>query len=746
MLKLIILTNNFYVFFNRFNTNGYMPVTFRNLLILAIFLVAGNIDLYAQISQGGVPLQVVTTKSAAKAYVEMPELSKSKIQAELEKNESVDNQLKTLHFAHAFEVNLNPSNSGQWYTTNSGYNVWKLTVYSKGAKSINLIFDHFKLPEGARLFVYNENEGEYLGAYTVKNNKTSGKLAVSPVSGDEVTIQYEVPKKLGTPADFEIIRVNHDLLGITKSDRRPLGESGACNVDINCNVADRYHLLKNAVCRLLVNGVELCSGTLLNNTAEDGKPYILSAAHCYDEWNYAETTIYTFNYESPYCAPLDGDPSHTISGAIMKARHDSLDFALAEMSLVPPPEFRPYYAGWDHTGILHDSAVSIHHPLGDIKKIAIDNNSPVKSDFKKEYISQAFLNIKQWEEGVTEIGSSGGGLFNTRSQLIGTLTGGAAQCGNPVNDYFASFAVYWDYKSDSSQQVKYWLDPLKSGAGFIGAKQFYSGQNLCDAFTNLNDNDEQANVRITSGGAFAGYWGGTNDMGITEVVERYSISGDESLLGVSVGVGKIVRNSGTASSVVLKVYEGESTPQRLLYSKNVSISSLTQDAMNYIDFDKTVQPSGTFFVGFDVSNVQARDTFVMYQSLRNTGDENSFYFKLNGDWADFQDNDQGAMCNVMELIACNYDEDSDTPKFNIDNVWIYPNPARTEITIESDQEITVETISVFNLVGQEINVPLLSVHANRVTLDMSGNTPGIYVVRFNYNDSYVSRKFSLVPY
>ncbi|MCE4564859.1 T9SS type A sorting domain-containing protein [Maribellus sp. CM-23] len=703
----------------------------------------------AQVSEGGYPLQVISTKSAVARAVEMPAVKQSVIDSIMEENLSDKGELKSLQFAYGFHVQLSPDNSGDWYPTNAGNNVWKLTVKSEGAQSLFLIFDNFQLPDGARLFLYNEKEEHYLGAYTSRNNKTSRKFAVSPVAGDEVTIQYEVPQKLGKPNSFELVRVNHDFLGIIKSDRRPTGTvAGSCNIDVNCSIADRYAEIKNAVCRLIVpteDGAEVCSGTLVNNTAEDGKPYILSAGHCYDKWEFAETAVYTFNYESPYCAPLDGDPGNSISGAEMKAQHDSLDFALVEMSLIPPPTYRPYYAGWSHSSILPDSSVSIHHPQGDVKKIAIDNDAPTKSNFRSEYTPNAFLKISKWEEGVTENGSSGGGLFNTKGQLIGTLTGGQAVCSTPINDYFANFAVYWDYRSDTTKQVKYWLDPLNKNVSTLDGKQFNSGENLCGAFTNLNDNDEHANIRITSGGSFAGYWGGTNSVGITEIVEQFTVSGSETVKGVSLGVGKIVKKAGATSSITVKVYEGTDAPKNVLYSKNVNILSLAKDAMNYIPFDTDVEPVGTFFVGFDISNVQAQDTFVLYQSLRNSGEENNFFYKRTGDWYNFESNDQGAITSVMELIACNFDQLTDTPIVKVPAaVWLYPNPVNSVLNVVSDQEIVIETVAVYNVLGQEINVPLISVGEKNVQIDLSGNTPGTYIIRFNYNDSFVTRKFSVM--
>ena len=142
-------------------------------------------------------------------------------------------------------------------------------------------------------FIYNKNKNAVLGAFTAFNNKASGKFAVAPVAGDEITVQYETRLKDTENIPFVIKSVNHDYIGILeKSDRRPLGRTaGACNIDINCDLGDAWSEVKNSVCRMIVNGVEICSGALINNTAEDQKPYIISAAHCYDEWKYAETSV-----------------------------------------------------------------------------------------------------------------------------------------------------------------------------------------------------------------------------------------------------------------------------------------------------------------------------------------------------------------------------------------------------------------------------------------------------------------------
>lgn len=724
----------------------------RAFILIVLVFVFTEIS-WGQISQGGYPAELVQLKRANAPVVEMPVVDNIRLLKSSQTELLESNKLKPLKFAHAFDVNLSAANSGDWNRLTNGDYCWKLKIHSQGAKSINLIFDHFALPPNAKLFIYNEKENHVLGAFTSANNKSTKKFAVAPVKGDEITIQYEVPEQYLNRVDFVIKKVNHDFIGILeKNERRPLGiAAGSCNVDINCDLGADWNEVKNAVCRMIVDGVEICTGSLINNTAEDQKPFIISAAHCYDKWEYAETTVYAFNYESPFCAPLDGDPSNTISGALMRAQFDSMDFALAEMSLIPPPEYRPYFAGWDHSSNLPDSTVSIHHPQGDIKKIALDADPPTVSDFSTAYKKEGFLKIARWDQGVTEVGSSGGPLYNMDKNLIGTLTGGIASCGNPVRDYFERFHISWDYKSDSSQQLKYWLDPIKSNVQFISGKQFYSEQEYCDAFTNLNSEDNNNIVSLINSDEFAGYWGGTNSVGINEFVEKFVIEGQPELAGISLGVAKLVlENSMVNSEIEIKVYNGNKLPESLIYSRNVLLKDLVDDAMNFIGFAEPVKPNDTFFVGFELSNVQAQDSFVLFQSLRPANTDNFFYYKQNNVWRDFEETQSGynSMVNVVELVACNVDHPiNDTPVVEQPTeIYVFPNPSNDVFTIETVDPLEEENISVVNLIGQNVEVKTTKLNTYSVSVDLSGNAPGVYFIRYKTLESQGSKKISFVPW
>jgi hypothetical protein len=361
------------------------------------------------------------------------------------------------------------------------------------------------------------------------------------------------------------------------------------------------------------------------------------------------------------------------------------------------------------------------------------------------------LKILRWDGGVTESGSSGGPLFNPNKHVIGTLTGGQAVCGNPVNDYFARFNMAWDYRADTTKQLKYWLDPIKSGVQILDGKQFNEGENLCGAFTNLNDNDVYKMVPLTNANKFAGYWGGSNSIGITEFMERFSIEANEILSGVSLGVGKFKSKvTSNNSEITLKVYNGTQKPEQMIYSKVVKTSELAQDAMNFIGFSEDVKPGNIFFVGFELTNIQPLDSFAVYQSLRATGSENSFYLKQNGMWYNFVDSNPAkkAMANIFELVACNIDDlGTDTPMVdNPQDILVYPNPSRSTFRIEAGRDIPDSQIIVFNLLGQKTEIKVTRIDSRKVDIDLTGNVPGVYFVRFDTGEEIISRKISFVPW
>ncbi|MFQ5571941.1 MAG: hypothetical protein ACE5G0_19860, partial [Rhodothermales bacterium] len=88
-------------------------------------------------------------------------------------------------YRHGFEipVDLGLHNAGHWQSLPDGGRLWRLRIASLGAQSLNLVYDDFFLPEGAQLFLYNDDRSTVLGAFTSQNNKTHGGFATALVPG-----------------------------------------------------------------------------------------------------------------------------------------------------------------------------------------------------------------------------------------------------------------------------------------------------------------------------------------------------------------------------------------------------------------------------------------------------------------------------------------------------------------------------------------------------------------------------------
>lgn len=728
---------------------------YRLALVIFLLLPAAVIG---QISHGGFPIPIEKLKSLSpEDLVVMPPVDNLKMKNLY--SFSNGNRLKPFRFAEPFKVSLTPENSGKWYSDGS-YNIWQLRIRSTGAYSLNLILNQFQIPSGARLFLVGLKSGEVKGAYTSENMSASGVFAIEPVSGDELLVQYEEPVKPAFKGDFVIAQVAHDFIGVGASDdHRPLGISGSCNVNVNCDLVNGSETLRDAVCRVLVEGVELCSGTLMNNTSLDGTPYLLTAYHCFvDEYKQktpgqmANGTVYLFNYESPSCESVDGDVSRSVSGSVLKAAFDSLDFALVQLNSQPPDYYRPYLAGWNMTNVTPTRSLSIHHPLGDIKKVAVDLNAPSTSSFNSDYRSNSFWKILRWDYGVTESGSSGSGLFDQNEQVVGSLTGGSATCSLPTNDYFEKFAISWNYKSDYSKQLKHWLDPANSGQEKLDGKYLYSNENLCTATTNILSTDTYVIPQITTGPTKYGYWTGSNSAGYTEFAEQYNFAKNSMVQGVALGIAKMKTSSlNPTHNFVISVYSGTSAgPETRIYSQTYDIRSLYVGAMNYLPFSAPVKTEGIFYVSYDISGLQSGDTLAVYMANRAVA-TNTFFLKNSADWHTYTSLNQSGYGSALitELVACNVNDPLITPPASQSpDAQFYPNPlyGGSWLRVQASRAIDCpDNIDVFDLLGKKLSVQVEQIDSSNVQLNFARQKAGVYFVRLDINGHTVVGKVSYVP-
>jgi PKD repeat protein len=261
--------------------------------------------------------------------------------------------------------------------------------------------------------------------------------------------------------------------------------SGSCQVNTACAEGDNWRDHIKSVVRIRIkNGFAAywCTGTLVNNTALDFEPLVLTADHCarsgsgYSNADDLLQWIFYFQYELPDCDGGTAPVSKSLTGAVKVSSstptlNNGSDFYLVLLNDDIPPSYEAFYAGWDISGASSPSGVGIHHPSGDYKKIST-YKTPLTND---QWGTNPGTHYKVvWSStpnghGTTEGGSSGSPIFSDKGRVIGQLTGGESGCYNLTGpDFYGKMSYSWTSNgAHDSLRLQPWLDPINSGQQFI---------------------------------------------------------------------------------------------------------------------------------------------------------------------------------------------------------------------------------------------------------------------------------------
>lgn len=475
---------------------------FKLIVILSItFSVSSSV--FGQIEKKEPPFSSKFNVTSAKQILDLtPNFDWGKIAEEDDVNHKQGNPLRV---GLSVLANVNINNSGEWTKLSDGSLMWRLTLIAEGAVSLGLVFDEFELPIGSKLFVYGPSKQDVVGALGSHNNNTSRVLSTRLIAGNMLTIEYIEPlqdlnnsnePKVETRVDSytttaklnigELIYAYTDAVQSPDNSKASPGESGSCQIDINCSpVGDGWQNEKRGVVHIVFKegaSYYVCTGSLINNTNEDATPYFLTANHCGGDASEADRDVWQFyfNFERPTCGSGTAPQNQTIIGCeliSMGPIDGGSDFQLLLLKNNVPEGYAPYYNGWSRLTTSPASGASIHHPSGDVKKISTSNS--ILNNWNTVDISESTMPANStwrvtWGENangwsVTEGGSSGSPLFNQNGLIIGTLSGGSSTCSNlTATDYYGKFSYHWESNgSANSIRLSPWLDPTASGVNTL---------------------------------------------------------------------------------------------------------------------------------------------------------------------------------------------------------------------------------------------------------------------------------------
>lgn len=438
---------------------GALPAAAGILALLA------SAPAQAQLSKGGTPPSQDSARNAnltSQVPIEvMPKVDVVALRAEDELN--AGRKDIPWRFGQNIPVDIGPATHGTWSQMADGGRLWRVGIRSKDALSINLLFDQYYLPPGAELYIYSVNKSHTIGAFTDANHQASGSFATTLVLGDHLIVEYYEPANAAFSGTLHLSRVTHGYRDAYGYADKAFGSSGTCNNNANCPISVGWEDQVRSVVMLVSGSSGFCTGTLINNTAQDNTPYILTANHCFSN---PSSWVFWFNWESATCQNPGNSPDYdSLSGAVLRARRSDSDFCLVELNDAVPDNFDAYWAGFDYTGNIPTNMVGIHHPAGDIKKFSVDDDPGEISGYGGG-AGTTHWRVVDWDDGTTEGGSSGSALFDANRRLVGQLHGGGAACGNDLSDYYGRLSVSWD-GANAQQRLRDWLDPAGQDPGAI---------------------------------------------------------------------------------------------------------------------------------------------------------------------------------------------------------------------------------------------------------------------------------------
>ncbi len=473
----------------------------KKRLLIAVLGLGFATFTNAQISEGGLPTSFQKTVVGEVSPFEtndyqIQELQKPNMDVIHADDARNDAKGTAYRIGENIPVDYTMMNSGTWMVLENGDKVWRLGIRIPDAKALGLYFSSpVEIPQGGKLFAYNESQSQYIGAYTAN---TPAFQAMEMIQGELITLEYYMPAGVTQLPTIEINEIGYMYRGVDGliaafDEGYSLNQNKThqdCEVDVACSEGDAWSEQIDAAVRysFVDGGTYVCSASVINNTNNDCTPYILTANHCGDPTNTGDFAghVWYFNYQRPTCTPgntssYSGALSQTMSGATFRASSslggfpagtnqvDGSDFVLCEMTSDIPGGYNAFYAGWSRATAAATSGVGIHHPAGDEKKISTYTSSLSSATYNGGWSNAHWLvtwanTTNGW--GVTEGGSSGSPIFDQNGRIVGHLSGGSSFCSTPTSpDLYGKFNRAWDMESTSANaQLEPWLDPGNTGA------------------------------------------------------------------------------------------------------------------------------------------------------------------------------------------------------------------------------------------------------------------------------------------
>lgn len=384
--------------------------------------------------------------------------------------------------------------------TTAGDAVWAGRLHVEGAYRLRAGLQVRGNAAGATVVVTGSDRRN-VGPVAVRPD-AEGRYWTPSVTGPDIAVELRLPAS-GIEAEAEV-RIDKVVQIFDAPDSYGAGEQG-CLRDAACYDDSTWAGItaaRRAIARLdYMRGPSSfsCTGALLNDNVDSSViPYLLTANHCINTQDIADTLETYWDYIAPACdaaaPPLASLPR--VDGATLLATSVLTDFAFLQLSALPPGERT--LLGWTTEAPIYGTRFArLSHPLG--QSLAY---STTELTFVAEPVCGTDLDGRPWGDqtkffyenpvfGGTSPGSSGSPLLLPGGIVVGQMLG---WCGTDYSDRCAPSLDTVDGRFDATHaEISTWLRP-QGGGGPLPSLCTADADTLC-----INDRpgDRRFRVEVT---------------------------------------------------------------------------------------------------------------------------------------------------------------------------------------------------------------------------------------------------------
>ena len=353
----------------------------------------------------------------------------------------------------------------------TGDAVWAGRLHVEGAYRLRAGLQIRGGADGATVVVTGSDR-RAVGPVAVRPD-AEGRFWTPSVTGPDIAVELRLPaSKVETEAE---VRIDKVVQIFDSRDSYGTGDQG-CLRDAACYDDSTWvgiTAARRGIARLdYMRGPSSfsCTGSLLNDNVDSSViPYLLTANHCINTQDIADTLETYWDYIAPACdaaaPPLASLPR--VDGATLLATSVLSDFAFLQLSALPPGERT--LLGWTSESLfLGTRFARLSHPLG--QSLAY---STTEFTFVPEPVCGTDLDGRPWGDqtkffyqnpvfGGTRPGSSGSPLLLPGGIVVGQMLG---WCGTEYRDHCDPNLDTVDGRFDAAYpEIHTWLRPQGGGS------------------------------------------------------------------------------------------------------------------------------------------------------------------------------------------------------------------------------------------------------------------------------------------